>query len=313
MIGMLPLPTSAIIDPVNRCNLSCGLCPTGQKSANYPQSFMNFDTFKRVLGKFPELKSIELYNWGEPFLNSEIFNMIEYAKALKIFVTIHTNFSFKKNDDFFMALAHHGPHSLVISLDGASQDSYSQFRVKGEFLLVISNIKKLKDYQKNSANNMLIMWKFLVNKYNEHEMDRAKAIAKEIGVKIRFVAMSLGDDMVDIVQKNDINERMEKWLPSNKEYIQDRYEKNPRKAIFKGICKQLFETIVINPDGRVFPCCTITNEKNVFGDILNESLEDIWYNEKYEYSRSLFVKNNDIKSRIETICKECRNYEKIEE
>jgi radical SAM protein with 4Fe4S-binding SPASM domain len=275
---------------------------------------MSFETFRKIIGKFPVLKSIELYNWGEPFLNPAIFDMIDYSKNLKIFVTIHSNFSFKKNDEFFNELALRGPHSLVISLDGASQQSYSRFRTNGKFDLVLENIKKLKEVQKlhNSSNNMLLMWKFLVNKYNEHEIDLAKQIAKEIGIRIRFVPMSLGDDMVDIVHKESLQERMQKWLPENNIHILDTYKKSqPDKSIFKGICKQLFNTIIINPDGGVFPCCTITDEKNLFGNILTESLEEIWYNGKYRYSRSLFVKDDDIEGFEETICGKCRNYEKI--
>lgn len=314
MVRKVPLPTSAIIDPGNLCNLNCHLCPTGQKKAKYPQSFMNFDTFKTVLGKFPELKSIELYNWGEPFLNSDIFNMIKYAKNEDIFVTVHSNFNLKKNDDFFMQLLNDGPHSLVISLDGASQESYEKFRVNGNFSLVLDNLKKLKNIQNEiKIKTMLIMWKFLVNKYNENEIARAKEIAKEIGVRIRLVPMSLCDDVADIDQSESLKDRMEKWLPANKEYIQDQYKNDQKKTVFKGICNQLFKTIVINPDGRVFPCCTVTDEKNTFGNILKESLEDIWYNEKYESSRSLFITKTNEKKMKKTICYECRNFEKIDE
>jgi radical SAM protein with 4Fe4S-binding SPASM domain len=273
---------------------------------------MSIETFKTVVGKFPELKSIELYNWGEPFLNSELFDMIEYAKKLKIFVTVHTNFSFKKSDDFFVSLAKKGPHLLVFSLDGASQESYSKFRVNGNFQQVIDNIKKLKDFQKQlNANNSVLMWKFLVNKYNEHEISVAKEIAKEIGIRIRFLPMFLGDDMVDIPQKETLEERKEKWLPADQAYILEQYKNVNNGTVNKGICNQLFKQIVINPDGRVFPCCTITDENNVFGNILTESLEDIWYSKKYEYSRGLFVSGANTGNTEETICSTCNNYKKL--
>jgi radical SAM protein with 4Fe4S-binding SPASM domain len=311
MTGKFPLPTAAIIDPVNRCNLNCHLCPTGQKKLNYPQSFMSFETYKIILGKFPELKSLDLYNWGEPFLNPEIFDMIQYAKDKNIFVKMHTNLSLKKDDEFIISLVKHGPHWLVISLDGASQESYSRFRVHGNYELVIDNINKIKRLQNlNNAPRMVIIWKYLVNVYNEHEMARAQAIAKELGVRIRFVPMSLGDDMIDIIHHESLDERKKQWLPANKRYVLNQYLHDGSKPIFNGPCTYLFKKIIINPDGRVFPCCYITDERHVFGNIINEPLDAIWNNEKYEYSRSLFVKNEGIKYAGTTICKECGNYEK---
>jgi radical SAM protein with 4Fe4S-binding SPASM domain len=79
------------------------------------------------------------------------------------------------------------------------------------------------------------------------------------------------------------------------------------------ICTQLFESPVINVDGSVFPCCFLTDQKNSFGNILTQDFDDIWYNDKYESSRSLFVKKKNSPGVIEkTICFDCKNFKKLE-
>lgn len=42
------------------------------------------------------------------------------------------------------------------------------------------------------------------------------------------------------------------------------------------VCQQPFEMMVINFNGDVFPCTTVTEKKFVMGILVSESLEDIW-------------------------------------
>lgn len=274
---------------------------------------MKMDSFKKIIDRFPVLKSVELYNWGEPFLNPEIFDMIAYAKSRKVFTTIHSNFSFEQSDPFFDSFRQNGPHSLVISLDGASQESYSAFRVRGDFNLVIDNLVKLKKgLEKPGSNGMVIIWKFIINRYNEHEIDAAKEHAARLGIKTKFVPMSLGDDMVDLQKTESLQERKKQWLPEKSDHINKRYMGTENGPVFGGSCPHLFKTIVINPDGGVFPCCMVTDKKNSFGNIIDEPLENIWNNDLYEYSRSLFQKSAYSGSITSTICTKCNNYRKID-
>ncbi|HEX2959399.1 MAG TPA: radical SAM protein, partial [Chitinispirillaceae bacterium] len=243
MSDKVPLPTAAVIDPVNICNLSCHLCPTGQKKLNYPQSFMSFENFKMIISRFPELKTLELYNWGEPFLNPEIFDMINYTKEKKIFTQVHTNLSLNRDDSFFRSLALNSPHKLIISLDGASAESYRAFRVRGDFDLVIDNIKKIRRLQKECGTTSFIQWKYIVNSFNEHEIELARKTAEQIEVRIKFVPMSLGDDMIDLQQQESLETRKKRWLPVDSNYVLPQYQ-CVTSAQKKGTCPFLFQTIV---------------------------------------------------------------------
>jgi len=304
------LPNAVIIDPINICNLDCPLCAS--KTQNYEKGKMGFDTFKEILNKIPSLKVIILFNWGEPLLHHEIFNIIKESVSRNIYTITHTNFSIKQKPDFFEQLVNSGLHQLVISADGASQESYEKYRVKGNFDWVINNIRyTVAAKKKLKKRDPKIVWKFLVNKSNEHEIDYAKNTAGSLGIEIMFDKMGLSDDIPDIEFPGTLLERKEQWLPKNSKYILDYYKNGKYTPLNNKPCSQLFNSTVINPDGKITPCCWVTSKENVWGDLTKQSFEEIWNNEKYKYSRSLFNNieyNGSVKN---TVCTKCEIFKRV--
>ena len=259
----------------------------------------------------PGLKYINLFKWGEPFLNPDIFKMITYAKDQNIKVYINSNFSLKRNADFFTEIAMSGLDDLILSIDGASCQSYSRYRSSGNFDLIISNIKCLihaKRLLKRSTPK--ITWKLIINKFNEHEIIQAKRMAHDLGVNFETSKINLGDDLPDIRFNDSIEQQKERWLPKNIKYVLNYYAGQYKRPLYDEPCKQLFNTFVVNPDGKVFPCCWMTDPKNIFGDLLKEPISKIWNNHKYLYSRSLFLQEKYLGPKEKTICYSCTNFRK---
>ena len=308
--GSFSYPKAVCIDPVNMCQLKCPLCPTGTNRLNYNQEMMSLDTFKAIVDKLPFIKKIDLFNWGEPFLNPHILEMVKYAHCRNIETNINTNFSLHKPDDFFVRIIESGLSRLQVSLDGASRASYSQYRIGGDFDTVISNIKKLILFkEKLQSSRPEIVWQFIVNKVNEHEIEMARRMAYNLKVKLVFIPIGLSDDLPDVMFEGTIEERKTCWIPAHKKYVHSRYIGEYRYPLCQMICEQLFSYMVVNPDGKVFPCCWATDKENVFGDLLTESFRDIWNNEKYLKSRLLFLKKG-IPAGVQTVCCNCNNFNK---
>jgi radical SAM protein with 4Fe4S-binding SPASM domain len=304
------LPRAAIIDPINICNLDCPLCAS--RNQNYEKGKMSLNTFKTTLDKIPSLKIVILFNWGEPFLHHEIFNIIKESVSKNIYTIAHTNFSFKRKLDFFEELLSTGLHQLVVSADGASQETYEKYRVKGKFNWIVNNMKMLVEAKKKlRRRDPKIVWKFIVNRYNEHEIEYAKNLAKEIGVEIMFDKMGLADDIPDLEFPGTLDERKAFWLPKNQDYVLDYYKNGHKGPLNNKPCNQLFTSTVVNPDGKITPCCWVTNKENVWGDLNRQSFEEIWYNEKYKYSRSLFNNLNYDGKENYTICTNCEIYKRL--
>jgi hypothetical protein len=67
---------------------------------------------------------------------------------------------------------------MFCSIDGATQDSYEKYRRGGNLELIIKNLElilKIKKELKSTTPH--IVWRFLVFKHNEHEIELAKHIA----------------------------------------------------------------------------------------------------------------------------------------
>jgi radical SAM protein with 4Fe4S-binding SPASM domain len=305
-----PLPRLIFIDPINICQLKCPLCPGGTETMNYERKAMSIETFRTIVDKIPFIKGIGLLNWGEPFLNQDIFKMIRFATERHIKVWTHSNFNFLKNDDFFIDIVQSGLDWLAISLDGASQESYSKYRAGGDFGLVITNIKKLVEAKsKLKREKPDIIWKFVVNRFNEHEIDKAKIMANDLKIKFSIMQMGLADDLPDFNPESTIDERKKYWLPKEKKYIRRCYSGEYKYPLFPNICSQLFYQLVVAPDGKVFPCCWLADKENVFGDLLSDSFEHIWNNEKYLNSRLAFLRK-DFSPDVQTVCFTCKNFRK---
>lgn len=303
----LPYPTSVYIDPVsNLCQLRCPLCPVGAQLITHDRLIMPMETFRAILDKMPFLNAIELYRSGEPFLNPELLTMIRYASLRNITVVTSTNFSFSRPDVFFDDLVASGLDTLVVSLDGASQESYSRYRVGGDYEVVISNIKKvIAAKNKVRSKKPKIIWQFLVNKYNEHEIATAQKIADALEIKLDLRPISLADNEPDVKHEIiNIEERKSQWLPRNEAYISDCYKGEYRYPLLKGICSQLFTRVMVLADGNILPCCEAREKESSFGDLLTQSFDEIWYGQKYLDARSrvLKVKHTPL---IQSVCFRC--------
>jgi MoaA/NifB/PqqE/SkfB family radical SAM enzyme len=305
---LLPYPRTVMIDPVNICQLQCPLCSTGRRRLNYDPKIMPLQTFQVVLDKMPFIKKLELYKNGEPFLNPDIFAMTRYACDRNIQVTISTNLSFTKTDDFFEDIVKSGLAKLIVSLDGASQESYARYRKGGNYDLVVSNIRKIIEAKNQlQSKKPEIVWQFLVNKYNEHEIVAAQQISRDLKLELDLQPMGLADDLPDAQLDSTIQERMAQWLPANKQYVSECYRGEYRYPLYRGICAQLFTRLVVTVDGKVLPCCWAEDRNSVFGDLLTESFEKIWNNQHYVNSRMRFLENG-FRQNVHTVCSGCVNF-----
>jgi len=72
------------IEPTNRCNLQCPLCPAGTNRLERERRDLTLDEFKTIIDDMEDyLLFLILWEWGEPFKNLESFekNTIRQATS----------------------------------------------------------------------------------------------------------------------------------------------------------------------------------------------------------------------------------------
>lgn len=306
-----PMPAHIVIDISSRCNLACPLCPTGNGTINLKKDMLTPADFRKFIKQFPHILSVSLFNWGEPFLNAHIFDILDIAREYDIKTDIDTNFSLHFTDEKLLKIARSGLSVLRVSLDGASQKTYGVYRHGGDFELAFSNMKRLRKLQKKAGlKTPRIYWKFLVNKFNENELEKAKQMAKDIDVRLLFDYFLLADDIRDIsvTPGQSIAEKRKFWLTTKKQYLAKQYQSDTLETpYFHRTCPWLFSSLVIHPDGNVLPCCYAASEESSMGNVHTQSVDEIWNSPKYQYARSLFIDGATV-DRVPVICEKCPIY-----
>ncbi len=300
MIHLRGFPYYYIVDSGNICNLRCPLCPTGTGENDREKRMLGFEQFRSIIDRIsPYAYEVSLHNWGEPFLNKDIFRMIRYCRRKNIGNNLSSNLNVRGLDAEKVVLS--GLEYLVVSLDGISQEVYSFYRVGGDIETVMVNLKKIIEVKrKYGVKYPIIEWQYIVMKHNCHQLEQARKIAKRVGVDlIRFIPVGFPMDMP---AKNAL---AEKWFPESDgnsataRAITDRFMQKP----IVGGCFYLYRSMTINPDGNVAPCCVAYKKKDDFGNFFADALEGLWNNDMYISARSLF--SGDRKSDIVTVCNRC--------
>ncbi len=288
------------------CNLKCKLCPSGQDRSGRTPGFLRKDVVEKVIEELSHyVYSVALYNWGEPLLHKKLFGYIRLLKKAKFKVYFSTNLNFF-NDEICKEMIRSGVDEIIISLHGCSQNALNQYQVGSNFERVISNVKTIIEYRKSiGVNHPKLQWRFIVNRFNENETQKAYKMSKKIG----FDSFVLGPLICDMGEELLLSPKeqyisAEPFLPINEKWSQYSYAKKAKKHIRKN-CYWLYGLSTINWDGSVSPCCAVWNEKFDFGNILETSFKEIWNGKKYQLARSVINSNkkNTIPGLICYICK----------
>ena len=298
-------PRKLTICPSTICNYKCALCPAGYDNGEQrTKQFLKMSVLKKIMEEIGDnLESIDFYNWGEPFLNPDLPEMLRYIKICspKIHLIVSTNASVV-SEDMTKKILTSGLDELWFSIDGADPESYSKYRINGNFTTAYNNMLNFVQLKKVLKSDTHLQWRYHVNRYNEHLIDKAKKMADNIGIEIFFgiIRTQMGSELVEPIEK--AIDRYGSWIPVNENY--SGYDLNNKKRKWKTNCDRIFWESVINSNGSVSPCCCVWEEKFDYGNIIKEPFMKIWNNKKFRLSR-LALKGKNIQNDL--ICVKCKS------
>lgn len=285
-------PYSMSIETSGSCQLHCPECPLGS-GENTSRSMMDINIYKKLLDNIQShCMILSLYYQGEAFLNSEIFNFIKLARAKNLYTIISTNGNIK-DKNFAKNVVNSRLSELIFSIDGTTQDSYSNYRKGGNLELVLSNIKDIqKEKIKLKTNTPKLRIQFLIMSHNESEISEIKRLSKSLNIKLRLKTIQLKHPQ----EQSDL-------LPKNYKYR--RYSiKNGNVKLnntLKNHCWRLYRNPVITSQGDVLPCCFDKSCTYKMGNIREISFSEIWKNNNYkQFRKNVFSNRKNI-----DICTNC--------
>lgn len=286
------LPMSISFEPTTSCNLRCPECPSGLRAFTRPKGMLENSFFRQTIDDiYKDILYLIFYFQGEPYLNKDFLEMVEYASSKGLYTATSTNAHYL-TDEAARKTVESGLDRLIISIDGTTQEVYKQYRVGGNIDKVIQGAKNIVKWKKElNSKTPFVFFQFLVVRPNEHQVEEIKKLGAEVGVdEVRFKTAQVYD------YENDPNQ----LIPLNEKF--SRYKKNSdgkhvAKNKLANHCWKLWQANVITWDGLVVPCCFDKDAAHQLGNLKNQSFKEIWHNDNYKQFRKELMnsrKNIDI-------------------
>ena len=241
--------TSLIIEPTNTCNLRCTFCFVTEGMTR-EGGFMEFDLFKKIIDDSPDLEHLCMHNWGEPLLHKDIFKMIEYAKNKGVnYVVMNTNGTLL-TDKMIDQIVDSKLDIIRFSIDGSAETFK---RVRGvELKKIEQNINKLKNVKEIRRPELKMGVVFTIEEDTEGDVEDY---------------ITHWEQIVDHVR------------------LQPKLITSPRTEICPEPFGKDYGKLVVLWDGRVIPCCVDYNANLTVGSVQNDTIQNLWKNEKMDLLR----------------------------
>lgn len=297
-------PIKIRLEASSACQLRCPSCPTAQgiiaKSA-VGAGLLKFEDFKALVDQNPIVREIGLSNWGEVMLNPQLVQILAYAheKGVKINLSNGVNLN-TAADEALEALVKYGVEEITVSIDGASQETYEQYRVRGHFDTVIGNVRKINAYKRQYGSQQpRLNWQFVIFGHNEHEINAVKALCQELDMAFR-PKLNWDPDFSPVRNKQQV--MLDAGLSATTR--QDDWEQTHK---FQQ-CLQLWNDPQINWDGKVLGCC-VNYWQDFGGNVFTDGPEAALNGEKISYARDMLM--GKVPDRSDIPCSDCSKYQRM--
>jgi len=316
---LLSRPISLQLEPTTKCNLRCPFCESPLWDRRGMD--MKFSDFKKIIDQFPFLVTLLLQGIGEPLLAKDFFKMIEYCKRKRIIVGITTNGTLI-DGQMAKKLVDYEIDYIIISVDGATAETFERIKVGAKFEQVIGNTVNLIK-ARGERKKPMILFHFTGTNDNIHELPQVVELAEDIGVDIVEAQDThfWGDEEL----KERINDKtLRQEIDKSRKFVNEAIIKakelgipfnwlgtGGRKSLYSDnelqlhadqrLCQKVFRSCFITVDGYVTTCaCCPDPRKLNFGNVLEQDFDTIWNSPKY-----VALRKARLEGKIPDYCKMC--------
>lgn len=272
-------PITVMICPTDRCQHNCPRCVGGRLGT---ENLQNMTGVVEQLADYG-VKSLVVSGGGEPLLNSNTPEVIEFAKGRGLDIGLITNGGVAISENK-LAKTIKNTKWIRVSMDASNPEEYkhSHGMEEKDFTRMVNNMRSMTRVRdKNGFTDCDIGTGYLTDDINKGGMVHATALCKEIGLSyIQFRPFFYDQTDTDKEFAECLKYKDEKFRVLRSEY---RYDKGTLDSGDRGYKKCLspnFET-TISASGKVYICCHTTGVDNYeIGNVNDSSFKAIWEGEK---------------------------------
>lgn len=253
------------MEPTEKCNLNCLMCDRNKNGGEVNQYLrdreLTIDDIVRAFSPtfISQLKRMHMCgNYGEPILARDCLKILKYFRLCNetMKLEVITN-GCARPAEWWVELAQ--LNSVVrFGIDGL-EDTHKIYRQGASFELIINNAKAYID-----AGGYAI-WDYLVFGHNEHQIEEARKLSKELGFNQfivkktgRFfsnVTLSCKDEHMGLTKPKE-EKNVNKSLSKQDKIVEKYGSMDAYLDQAKIECKALKnKEIYLSAEGLVLPCC----------------------------------------------------------
>lgn len=278
-VAPLDTPYNILIETSSLCNARCIYCAHSQKEDPVYKGNMSSEIYEKILQdvrEFPHrIKLFEMFAYGEPLCNPMLADMISRAKKAGVVDKIaFTTNGLLFNRDNIDAILESGVDIIRISLQGLDEETYYKIcGVKMNMKKFLSTLSYLYDRKKMRGGGCSIRVKIAdtalrdVQNGKEKLMDMFGAIADSVYIEhiIPMFSDVAYDEIDPDIAGNTLNGR-----------------ENVKQTSVNLVCHRPFYRLRVAANGLVTAACCDTPHDFVYGNILENSLKELWYGKRHE-------------------------------
>jgi len=273
------------------CNLRCPMCTwSAETMIEKKEDWFKFEEYEKLIDEAVTngTKSIRLCYVNEPLIRQDLDQFVKYAADKGILDIIITTNGTLLTKNISKKLINAGITKVNVSLDAFTEETYEKVRVGGDFNITKQNILDFIEVRNQLGKKIpKLKVSFVRTKINDHEKNDFLEYWKDkvdgIGVQNMLNPFTTGRFKDE--KKKDVLE-IEEGRKENKDFK----------------CPEPNKRMTLRGNGDVIGCCSLAAMDMVVGNLKNNSLKEIWNNEKMEELRKIHQNGEYEKN---PICKAC--------
>ncbi len=269
-------PAHMKIELTNFCNLACPMCPHEQMQRDV--GYMKPALFRKIIDEStPDLEFAYLHHLGESLFHGKIGELIKYGRQKGVAMGLSTNATYLDHRKG-KVLLESGLDFLVISMDGASPDTYDRIRVGGDFATTVKNVRAFFDLKKQLPNHLTVVVQMIVTAQNHHEVKRFAKLWSADGAQVMIKEARDWAGQVKLVQISKPSKDPQVGVEAPPAF-------QAPAPVQHTPCKMLWSELTVLWDGAVVPCVNVFERENILGDFSTQTLQQIWNGEEMQRFR----------------------------
>lgn len=287
----LPL-NRIVIEPSSICNLKCEYCVVSNGSVKIDRGIMSKEVLDKVIeaiNQNPNIKHVQLNGLGEPLVNKDFPNILRRLHEETNVSSVHffTNGMLLDKDMCREIVKVPIKMRIMFSLDGHTALENDSQRKGSNYNIVKSNIEYLLEEIERFG---------LQQQFDLRINNLILAPQNEEVLVPEYLLKDFGFLRIDSHRAFYFPQLSEN--PLKKKGV--KFHKNPEKRI----CKRCFNETTIRSNGDVIVCCWDSGCTLTMGNILKNSIEEIWNGEEYTKLREKMRPDVSFDD-LPPICKDC--------